>query len=79
MKSDSEVNESSKMDIQARLEDADWPSFSCHQSRDYEQGALVLYEVDFGFLDNINDMKQVTTNLGQTVEAIVGALSKGDG
>ena len=70
----SEVNEFSKTKIWSSLNDADWPSFTNHQCRDYEQGAFVVYEVDFGFLDNLNDMKQVTTNLGQTVESIVGAF-----
>ena len=77
VKSDSELNESSKTEIWSRLKDAEWPSFTNHQSRDYEQGAFVLYEADFGFLENMNDMKQVATNLGQTVESIVGALAKG--
>lgn len=79
IKTDSEVNESSKKEIWSRLKSTDWPSFTDHQCRDYQQGPLVLYEVDFGFLDNLSDMKQVTTNLGQTVESIVGALSKGNG
>ena len=79
LKSWQEFNESIKMDIWSRLEGADWPSYTYHQRRDYQQGPFVLYEVDFGFLDNLSDMKQVTTNLGQTVESIVGALSKGSG
>ena len=71
------LNESIKMDIWSRLKDGFSPSFPHHQRRDYKQGPFVLYEVDFGFLDNLDDMKQVTTNLGQTVESIVRALSKG--
>ena len=61
------------------FESAPTMDFTDHQRRYYQQGPFVLYEVDFGFLDNLSDMKQVTTNLGQTVESIVGALSKGSG
>ena len=74
--SNEKLEDSVKKDIWSRLKDAPWPEFTSHQSRSYSQGAEVLYEVDFGFLGNLSDLKQVTTNLGQAVSAIVQGLSK---
>lgn len=75
---DKKLEDSVKRDIWSRLKDVPWPKFAKHQCCSYPQGdeVEVLYEVDFGFLDNLSDLKQVTTNLGQTVSAIVQGLSK---
>jgi len=43
--------------------------------RDYKQQVWVLYEVDFGFLANVEDLPKVVSNLGRTVEAVFGALN----
>jgi len=35
----------------------------------------VLYEVDFGFLANVDCLSEVVSNLGRTLEVVFGALN----
>lgn len=54
----------------------DWKRLNSKgQPREYTQAALVLYEIDFGFLKNLSNMQQVVSNLGKTVEAVAEALA----
>ena len=57
------------------LEEADWPSFVKKCCRDYKQGVIVLYEIDFGLLTELNDMNKVIKNLAATLEVLIGALA----
>jgi len=43
--------------------------------RDYRQNSRVLYEVDFGFLANVDCLSEVVSNLGRTLEVVFGALN----
>ncbi len=43
-------------------------------SRYYTQGVDVLYEIDFGLLKELNDMKKVTSNLTETLNVLFLAL-----
>ena len=56
------------------LEGAAWPSFIEKCRRDYTQGVQVLYEIDFGFLDELNDMGRVIKNLASTLDILVEVL-----
>ena len=66
-----EVN---RCQIYKRLDRANWPSFVKPCRRYYRQGAVVLYEMDFGFLKELDSMEQVMGNLASTVEVVVEAL-----
>lgn len=62
-------------EIKSRLQSAGWPSFVNGQRRDYKQQVFVLYEIDFGFLENLNNMTQMADNLATAVRVAVQALS----
>ena len=70
-----ELAEEEKEKIWSRLQDAPWPSGVNACRRDYKQQVWVLYEVDFGFLANVDCLSKVVSNLGCTVEAIFGSLN----
>ena len=70
-----ELDEEQKEKIWKRLCGAEWPSGVNACRRDYRQNALVLYEVDFGFLANVECLSEVVSNLGCTLEVIFGALN----
>ena len=70
-----ELDEQQKEEIWERLCGARWPSGVNVCRRDYRQNALVLYEIDFGFLANVDCLPKVVSNLGCTLEVIYGALN----
>ena len=70
-----ELDDEQKEKIWRRLCGARWPSVVNACRRDYRQNALVLYEVDFGFLANVDCLSEVVSNLGCTLEVISGALN----
>ena len=70
-----DLDEQQKENIWRRLCGARWPSGVNVCRRDYRQNALVLYEVDFGFLANVDCLSEVVSNLGCTLEVIFGALN----
>ncbi len=70
-----EPDEEQKEQIWSRLQDAPWPSGVNACRRDYKQQVWVLYEVDFGFLANLDCLSEVVNNLGCTLEVIFGALN----
>ncbi len=68
-------DEEQKEKIWERLCGARWPSSVNACRRDYRQNSRVLYEVDFGFLANVDSLSEVVSNLGRTLEVIFGALN----
>lgn len=70
-----ELNDEQRENIWERLCGARWPSGVNVYRRDYRQNALVLYEIDFGFLANVDCLPKVVSNLGCTLEVISGALN----
>lgn len=60
--------------IRNSLKNANWPDFVNGTCRDYKQGSFVLYEIDFGFLRELNDMPRVMSNLVDTLRVAIGAL-----
>lgn len=56
------------------LEETNWPPFVETCPRNYEQAVIVLYEIDFGLLKELNDMKKVTKNLAVTLDVLVEVL-----
>ena len=75
LKSGIELDWDQKCEIWRRLEGAEWPSGVRARRRDYRQQIWVLYEVDFGFLANLESQAKVVRNLGRTVEGIFRTLS----
>lgn len=75
LKSDTAMNEEEKEKIWSRLRGAPWPSGVNPCRRDYKQQVWVLYEIDFGFLANVNCLSKVVSNLGCTLEVLFGALN----
>ena len=69
-----EIADDQKKEAWKRLQCAPLPPGCRGQCRDYEQAVVVLYEVDFGFLDHLDDMPKAVSNLGETVSAILNAL-----
>ena len=67
-------SEVDRCQLYKRLDRANWPSFVKPCRRNYRQGAVVLYEMDFGFLKELDSMEQVMGNLASTVEVVVEAL-----
>ena len=51
-----QLGDDARQAIWSRLESAEWPPFVNRQRRDYKQQVFVLYEIDFGFLENLNNM-----------------------
>lgn len=60
--------------IRNSLKNANWPDFVNGTCRDYKQQVFVLYEIDFGFLRELNDMPRVMNNLVDTLRVAIGAL-----
>lgn len=56
--------------IRNSLKNATWPDFVNGTCRDYKQQVFVLYEIDFGFLRELNDMTQVMSNLVDTLRVL---------
>ena len=72
---DLDLDTDKQQSIRECLGSVEWKRLNSKgQPRSYKQGALVLYEIDFGFLENLPDMPQVVNKLGETVEAVVEAL-----
>ena len=62
--------------IRNRLKNAIWPDFVNGTCQDYKQQVYVLYEIDFGFLRELNDMPRVVSNLANALRVAIGALSR---
>lgn len=70
-----ELNDAIRNDVWKRLSGVNWPSFVNGYPREYKQGTFVLYEFDFGFLKEVNDIPKVMNNLGQTLKIALKALA----
>ncbi len=70
-----EITSDQKEEVWKRLRPILFPPGCDGRCRNYVQDVVVLYEIDFGFLDHLDDMAKVVSNLGETVSAIVKALS----
>ena len=68
------VDDDTKNSVWKCLEGADWPPFVEQCPRDYRQTVVVLYEINFGLLEELSDMKQVIKNLADTLEVLIRAL-----
>lgn len=75
LKMDGDLNDNARKEVWRRLNQAKWPCFVHHHRRNYTQRVRVLYEIDFGFLRELNDMPRVMSNLANAVEAAIQALS----
>lgn len=58
------------------LKNAIWPDFVNGTCQYYKQQVYVLYEIDFGFLRELNDMPRVMSNLANALRVAIGALSR---
>ncbi len=70
-----ELEKSIRDEVWKRLENIRWPSFVNLYPRQYKQGTYVLYEFDFGFLAELNNLGKAVNNLGDTVDIIIEALA----
>lgn len=68
------VDNGTKERVWNYLDGAAWPEFVKNCRRDYKQTVVVLYEIDFGLLGNLNDMEQATENLADTLKVLIRAL-----
>lgn len=68
------VDDDTKEQVWNCLDEADWPPFVETCRRDYKQTVVVLYEIDFGLLEELNDMERATINLADTLEVLIRAL-----
>lgn len=76
LKLDSEtLDDKTKNNTWDRLNKAQWPSFVKGHPRQYKQSTYVLYEFDFGFLQNLDNMPQVASNLSKTLEVAIKVLA----
>ena len=73
---DETLNESHRKTIWTRLEGADWPNFSAPKIRDYKQQVFILYEIDFGFLDVVEDTDQVIQRLAEVLKVATATLGR---
>ncbi|MBW1616943.1 MAG: hypothetical protein JRJ49_10535 [Deltaproteobacteria bacterium] len=64
-----------KNELWNRLNLVKWPDFVSAQKREYKQAVYVLYEFDFGFLDEVENINIVADNLARTVRKIIEALA----
>ncbi len=64
-----------KDEVWRMLGQANWPFFVRCNCRDYRQGVLVLYEIDFGLLNGLDNLPRTVDRLANTVEVVVQALS----
>lgn len=62
--------------IRNSLKNANWPDFVNGTCQDYKQQVYVLYEIDFGFLRELNDMPRVMSNLANALRVAIEALSR---
>lgn len=62
--------------IRNSLKNANWPDFVNGTCRYYKQQVFVLYEIDFGFLRELNDMPRVMSNLVNTLRVAIEALRR---
>ena len=71
------LEERKRAEIYKRLGVANWPPGVNACPRYYRQQNWVLYEVDFGFLSNIDCLPKVVSDLGRTLEVLCCVLSSG--
>lgn len=75
VKFENDLNRGQKDEVWRMLEQANWPTFVRCNCRDYRQGVLVLYEIDFRLLAGLHNMSRTIDRLAHTVEVVVQALS----
>ena len=68
------VDNGTKEQVWNCLDGAAWPQFVNNYRRNYVQTVVVLYEIDFGLQEELNDMEQATENLAHTLEVLIRAL-----
>lgn len=76
VKTESDLDSKSKRLVWSALGCVDWPNFVIGVKRDYKQTNLALYEIDFGFLANVQSIPRVVTNLTAALRITVDALNK---
>lgn len=76
VKTENEMDRKSKESVWSALDDANWTNFAVGVNRDYRQTNLTLYEIDFGFLSNVQDIPTVAMNLAAALRAAVDALKR---
>lgn len=75
VKFEEDLNRGQKDEVWQMLEQANWPAFVRCNCRDYQQGVLVLYEIDFRLLAGLHNMSRTVDRLAHAVEVVVQALS----
>ena len=71
------LEEGKRAEICKRLGVANWPPGVNARPRNYRQQIWVLYEVDFGFLSNIDCLPNAVSDLGRTLEVLFYSLNGG--
>lgn len=74
VKTKNEMDSRSKELVWSALDSATWPNFVVGVKRDYKQTNLALYEIDFGFLANVQSIPKVVRNLTAALKVTVDAL-----
>ena len=74
LKSQWDINDKVGMIQNALNDQRNWPEFATGIVRDYQQGAHVVYEIDFEFLVNANNVRRVLSNLFLTVCSLSDAF-----
>lgn len=70
------LGEKGKQRVWSALDGANWPKAVVGVKRDYKQTNLVLYEIDFGFLDDVRNICKVATKLAAVLRAAINALDR---
>lgn len=68
------VDNDTKNQVWNCLDEAAWPQFVETCRRNYMQTVIVLYEINFGLLEELNDMERATENLADTLKVLIRAL-----
>ncbi len=74
LKTEENLDQNAKNQVWNHMQAANWPDFVNGCCRDYRQGASVLFEIDFGLLEGLNDMPGVVGNLAATLDVAVQAF-----
>jgi hypothetical protein len=61
-------------EVHQRLQAVNWPLGIQGKPRQYQQATFVLYEWDFGFLQNVRDVGKTAASLATTLDLARQAL-----
>ena len=70
------LSEKDKQRVWSALDGTNWPKSVVGVKRNYKQTNLTLYEIDFGFLDDVHNIRKVATKLAAVLGVAVDALNR---